>query len=124
MNLKVRQYLINLARRRTNQTITYQKLSDECGLKLNMRDNPNDRRIIGDILDEISVFEANHGRPLLSALVIRLGDNYEGDGFYKMAERLKFGNWEQLKRDGVFEAEQIKRCIEYWSDEEKYIKNR
>jgi hypothetical protein len=124
MNEQLRQYLINRARRRTNQVVTYQQLSDDCGLKLNMRDNPNDRKIIGDILDEISVYEADHGRPLLSALVIRSSDNYEGDGFYKMAERLGFGSWQRLKKEGIFEAQQIKLCIEFWSDEAKFIKNR
>lgn len=120
MNTTVRNYLINLSRQRTNQTITYQRLSDECNLGLQMQDSPNDRRIMGDILGTISTFEHKNDRPLLSALVIRLGDNYEGDGFYKLAETLGFGNWQTLKRDGIFEVIQINECIDFWGDNTKY----
>lgn len=88
-----------------------------------MRENPHDRKIIGGLLDEISIFEASHKRPLLSALVIRSGDNYEGDGFYKMAERLNYGDWQRLKREGTFEVQQIKECIAFWSDDQKYAEN-
>lgn len=124
MNLRVREYLINTARKRTNQTVNYQKLSDDCGLKLNMQDNPHDRKIIGNILDEISMYEARYKRPLLSALVIRTGDNYEGDGFYKMAERLGKGSWQRLKKEGTFEVEEIMKCIAFWSDDSKYLEYR
>lgn len=87
MNSRVRQYLIELARKKVNQTVTYQKLSDDCELDLDMRNKPHDRKVLGKILGEISKFEHEHGkRPLLSALVLRAGDNYEGDGFYKLAE--------------------------------------
>lgn len=107
MNARVRGYLIEKARQRTNQTVTYQQLSDDCGLGFNMQENPSDRLAIGGILGDISVHEYNHTRPLLSALVIRSGDSYEGDGFYKLAETLGYGNWHRLKRDGVFEVQQI-----------------
>jgi hypothetical protein len=121
MNSKVRTYLIELARQKVNQIVTYQKLSDDCGLGLNMRDNPNDRKILGDILGPISVFEfKNDNRPLLSALVVRAGDNYEGDGFYKLAEELGFGKWQELKKDGMFETVQIRECIKFWSDDKNY----
>jgi len=36
MNTKVRHYLIELARQKVNQTVTYQKLSDDCELRLDM----------------------------------------------------------------------------------------
>ena len=121
MNSKVRNYLIELSRKRTNQTVTYQKLSDDCSLGLDMRNNPNDRKILGKILGDISTYEhQNNKRPLLSALVIRSGDNYEGDGFYKLAEELGFGNWQKLKKEGLFEVLQIKKCIEFWSDDKNY----
>jgi hypothetical protein len=124
MNARVREYLIDKARQRTDQTVTYQQLSDDCGLGLNMRDNPSDRITIGGILGDISVHEDNNDRPLLSALVIRSGDSYEGDGFYKLAENLGHGNWQTLKRDGVFEIEQINECISFWSDNTNYTRYR
>ncbi len=77
MNQKVRIYLIELARKRTNQTVNYQKLSDDCALGLNMQDGIHIRKQIGDILRDISEFEHINKRPLLSALVIRLNDGEE-----------------------------------------------
>lgn len=121
MNIKVRQYLIELARKKVNQTVTYQQLSDDCDLRLNMRESPFDRKVLGGILGDISIYEhENDERPLLSALVVRAGDNYEGDGFYKLAEELGFGKWQNLKNDGIFEAVQIRECIKFWSDDSNY----
>lgn len=125
MNAIVRNYLIELARLKVNQTVTYQKLSDDCELALNMLDNPNDRKILGKILGDISIYEhKKNERPLLSALVIRAGDNFEGDGFYKLAEELGFGKWKTLKKEGVFEVIQIRESIKFWSDDSNYYKYR
>ena len=124
MNKLIRSYLIELSRKRSNQTVTYQKLSDDCNLGLNMTENPSDRTYIGKILGEISIYEHENNRPLLSALVIRAGDNYEGDGFYKLAQDLGFGNWKRLKSEGIFEVLQIKKCIEFWNNESNYQKCR
>lgn len=121
MNTRVRNFLIELARQRTDQTITYQRLSDECSLRLNMRENPHDRKTMGAILGEISRFEHSHKRPLLSSLVLRAGDNYEGDGFYKLSEELGFGDWQRLKREGTFEIEQMNECISFWQNNSNYV---
>lgn len=120
MNKRVRNYLIELSRQRSDQTVTYQKLSDDCNLGLNMHENPSDRAYIGEILGTISKYEHANGRPLLSALVLRAGDNFEGNGFYKLAEELGFGDWKQLKNEGIFEVLQIKECIRFWSDKDNY----
>lgn len=119
MNTTVREYLINVARRRTDQTVTYQKLCDDCGLKLDMYGSPYDRKIIGNILGDISVFEYNNGRPLLSALVVRLNDGEEGYGFYRLCEELGLGNARNLK-ENYFEYTQIRECIDFWTNDEKY----
>lgn len=122
MNTTVRSFLIELARKKTNQIIAYQRLSDACNLKLSMQDGEHVRAEIGRILGEISKYENSFKRPLLSALVLRAGDQLEGDGFYKLADELGFGDWKRLKREGVFEIEQIKLCIEFWSNDSNYIK--
>lgn len=124
MNTVVRSFLIELARHRTNQTIHYQELSDACSLGLNMRENPSDRKTIGVILGDISRFENGHERPLLSSLVIRTSDNYEGDGFYKLADELGFGGWQRLKREGIFEIQQMKQTIDFWRDATNYTLHR
>ncbi len=123
MNTRVRHYLIDLARKRTNQTVTYQKLSDICALRLNMS-NQDDRNTLADILREISIFEFNNNRPLLSSLVLRVGDNYEGDGFFKLAEHLGFGDWQLLRREGTFDIEQINACINFWQNDSHFIEFR
>lgn len=122
MNTIVRNFLIELARKKSNQIITYQKLSDACNLNLNMQDGDHVRAEIGRILGEISKYENSFNRPFLSSLVVRVGDQLEGDGFYKLAEELGFGDWKRLKKEGVFEIEQIKKCIEFWSNDSNYIK--
>ena len=124
MNNEVRKFLIELARQRTNQTITYQKLSDKCNLGLYMQDGIHIRSQMGTLLGEISIYEHSNNRPLLSSLVIRLGDNLEGDGFYKLADELGFGDWKKLKREGIFEIQEIKKCIDFWQDDNNYKKYR
>lgn len=117
MNYIVREYLIDLAAHR--QTIGYQKLSDACHLGLDMQASQYDRTEIGKILGEISSFEHENGRPLISAIVVHQGTGYEGDGFYKLAEELGFGPWRTL-RDSAFDAEQINLCFEFWNNHENY----
>lgn len=120
MNVTVRNYLIDKAGQRTNQTITYQRLCDACGLRLDMR-NQNDRNAIADILTEISTFEHGNSRPMLSSLVLRAGDNYEGDGFFTLAEKLGYGDRNRLKREGVFDIKQINACLEFWQNDSNYV---
>lgn len=123
MNIKVREYLIEVARKRTDQIVTYQKLCDDCDLKLNMYNNPNDRTEIGKILDDISVYEYENNRPLLSSLVVRISDKEEGDGFYRLCQRLGYGEAKKLKADCTFSVKHMNRCIEFWSNEGKYKAN-
>lgn len=121
MNTKVRSFLIQRARDKGNELVRYQELSDKCKLGLNMS-NIDHRNEIGRILGEISRYEHNNGRrPLLSALVIRAGDNYEGDGFFKLADELDFGDWKKLRKSN-FDILEINKCIEFWTDDSNYLK--
>ena len=120
MNNTVRTYLIGRARRRTNQAINYQALSDECHLGINMQHGQHIRNQMASILGDISRYEHENGRPLLSSLVLRLHDNYEGDGFFKLAESLGFGNWQTLRDNELFEVQQIRQCISFWSNDSNY----
>lgn len=120
MNENVRNHLIEIARK--GKTITYQELSDQCKLGLIMRESVFARAEIGRILGEISTFEHNNNRPLISSLVIGKGDNYQGDGFYKLCEELGFGKWEKLKNDIAFEIGQMNACYEFWKNEQNYLK--
>lgn len=120
MNELVRKKLIEIARAKGEQTITYQELSDQCRLRLDMRDSPFDRSEIGRILGEISEFEQHHDRPLLSSLVLTKNAAYEGDGFFKLCESLGYGPWKKLQRDDTFPSLQMKRCYDFWKNDEKF----
>jgi hypothetical protein len=119
MNTTVRNYLIELARKK--KTCFYQQLSDDCKLGLIMNDSEYARAEIGKILGEIVRFEHANSRPLLSSLVISKGDNYQGDGFYKIAEELGFGSWKKLKGDVSFEIGQMNACYDFWSSDVNYM---
>ncbi|QNR86752.1 hypothetical protein H9N25_10385 [Pedobacter riviphilus] len=123
MNQTVRTYLIDVARRKSNQIVGYQELSNDCGLKLDMS-NPDHRNQIAQILEQISLHEYQCERPLLSSLVLRLSDGTEGNGFYKLAEKLGYGSWSKLKREGLFEVQQIANCIDFWSKNINHLKYR
>lgn len=118
MDKDIRNVLIEIARKK--RVIYYQELCDKCQLGLNMRDNPSDRLEIGRLLGDISTNEFNNNRPLLSAVVITKGGE-EGDGFYKLCQQLGLtGDWKRLKREGIFAALEIKKCHEFWSNNENY----
>lgn len=120
MNARVRNLLIETARKK--QVIHYQELCNACELDLNMRQNPHDRKIIGNILGDISEFEHENNRPLLSSLVLSKSME-EGDGFYKLCEYLGItSNWKRLKQDGSFAVMEMNRCFDFWGDEENYKK--
>jgi hypothetical protein len=79
LNDLVRAKLIEISRK--EKTIYYQELSDDCRLGLSMKDNEDDRVKIVRILDEISTFEFNNKRPILSSIVISQENNLQGEGF-------------------------------------------
>lgn len=120
MNEVVRKHLVEIAR--NGKTITYQELSDKCKLGLIMRESEYARAEIGRILGDISALEHKNQRPLISSLVLSKGDNYQGDGFYKLCEILGFGNWKKLKADISFEIGQMNACYDFWKDDANYLK--
>ena len=122
MNNEVRLFLIELARKRQG-FIYYQDLSDKCNLGFNFQDNPNDRTEIGRILGEISEYEYNQGKPLLSALVLSKSLQ-EGDGFFKLCEELGYGSYRKIKSDPAFTSIQMNRCYEFWQNDNNYKKYR
>ena len=94
MNYRLREYLIDLCAK--GKTISYQILSNECKLGLDMS-SPGDRAKIAGLLGEISTYEHSFGRPLLTAIVVTKKTQSEGDGFFKLGENLGFGPWQTLR---------------------------
>ena len=100
--IKIREYLIDRANIEKEQ-VSYQKLSDDCNLNLNMG-NKHHSKTMGKILTGISLFEQENNRPVISALVVREDTKIPGDGYGKIWKIDKF-------------QEEQKKCIDYWSDE-------
>lgn len=63
----------------------YADIAPLAGLSM---DDPTDRNRIADILGEISRFEHEQGRPMLSAVVILRDENIPGQGFFSLAKEL------------------------------------
>ncbi|WP_225634631.1 hypothetical protein [Streptomyces solaniscabiei] len=62
-------------------------------------------------LGHISVYEHQHGRPLLSALVIRKATGRPGSGFADLASQLGF---EHVEED-EFWQDQVAQVVRFWS---------
>ncbi|MEZ4774522.1 MAG: hypothetical protein R3D00_15160 [Bacteroidia bacterium] len=119
MDHKLRRKLIDLARI-NGAKISYQALSDEFQLQLDMK-TKGDRMLFSRILEEISEQEYERGRPILSSLVLPKGKiGKQTDEYYKFCETLGLGNWEELKADPSFEEVQRKACYEFWRNDTNY----
>lgn len=95
-----------VARNRT--VLTYSDVAPLAGLDMS---NPDDRGEIGEILGDISSFEHDEGRPLLSAVVIEATSKIPGHGFFTLAQAVglmkpsddkKAYYWKELQR--VYDA--------------------
>lgn len=114
----IREKLIALARLKT--TWTYSELNQKLNLGLDFS-NPSDRDLIGSWLGDISDHEHKKGRPLLSALIThKIGKREQGDGFYKLCEKLLGENWKKLKADKEWENRVIAECFTFWLEPDNY----
>lgn len=107
----VRNILIRIASKK--QTIYYSELCEKANLNLDMS-IPADRGEIGKILGHISRYEHENERPLLSSVVVTKNME-QGDGFFKLAEELGFGDWKKLKKEKLFEYDMINKTHNFWS---------
>jgi hypothetical protein len=120
MEREIRDKLIELARNKTPWS--YSQLNEQLLLGLNFK-NGYDRELIGEFLGDISMYEYQKGRPLLSALIIhKSSDKEQGDGFYKLCSEIYGKDWEELKSDKDFELERMKECYSFWKDNENHKK--
>ncbi|WP_439880253.1 hypothetical protein ACSX1A_13940 [Pontibacter sp. MBLB2868] len=118
MNARVRKKLIQVARGRAH-LMTFQNLIYEAELGLNL-ENPHEKSMLTEVIDEISEREYKEGRPLLSSLVRVKGQKNQGDSFFRMCERLGLGNWKELKRNSEFIESQREACREFWQDKQNF----
>jgi hypothetical protein len=118
MITRLRHYLIRYARQQAG-TVSYLTLLQESELGLNL-DISHEKSRLNEMLAEISMEEHAAGRPLLSSLVRVQGSKGQGDNFYKMCERLGYGEWRSLKQNEDFLKGLIKECREFWQKEANY----
>ncbi|KAF0200260.1 MAG: hypothetical protein FD170_3615 [Bacteroidetes bacterium] len=123
MNSKVRQYLIEAARKK-DKFVYYSDVVKDCGLEIDTNTEFG-RRQLSEVLGQVSEFENNQlpSRPLLSSLAIYKDKNKNdhGDGFYRIAEQLGKGNFKKLK-DDLFAFSEAEECRIFWQQTDNYQK--
>lgn len=101
--IAVRAELIRLASKR--RTVNYSTLAKRLKLDWTHR-NPNDRRLLGEMLGEVSVQEYRRGRPMLTAIVVRKDTDMPGTGFRGL---------EGFPTSDEFWVAEKKRVFDYWA---------
>lgn len=69
-------------------------------------------RGIGEALGHVSMYEVEHGRPMLTALVVDAGTGVPGPGFAKLGRHLGF----DLRDEEIFWTEQLASVLDFWRD--------
>lgn len=112
MNIDVYNKLIKIAKK--GGIISYQDISSQCNLKLNMQ-NISDRNKLAGLLGDISIFEVNNNRHMLSVVVINQTENKSGSGFFELAEQLGLynGSNNDFQREKFF-SDELNKCYDYW----------
>jgi hypothetical protein len=93
------------------QVVFYHQIAPLAGLDMSLAE---DRNRIADILDEISTFEHEQGRPLLSVVVVQAETGRPGKGFYKLATRLQLFSGKSDIDEMVFFIATVKQAYSTW----------
>src|SRR5690606_16340339 len=88
---------------------TYQKIAQLMGLPLS---GSHMGRQVGQVLDEISKDEVQHGRPMLSAVAVGVSGR-PGPGFAALARRL--GRLADNADERVFWEQECRRVYDTWA---------
>jgi hypothetical protein len=106
MNQALYDDLVNRAKR--GKIALYREVQHHAGLDM---DIPADREEIGRLLGEISEYEHQQGRPLLSAIVIAKGEGRPGRGFFNF---IRSKGLLQADDEDSFWAMEIARVFREW----------
>jgi hypothetical protein len=106
MNHSLRDHLVEVAR--AGKTMTYSDAAEILGFSMR---NPHHRRLLGQHLGAISEFEVDHGRPMLSVVVVHKGEQHVGSGFLQLGEEL--GRKRAVEDDQSFEVRELFRVHDY-----------
>jgi len=116
---RVRAFLISRARqadpdRLSTAKIEYQELAKAIDPQEHYWSWPRFRGL-GDVLGNVSEFEHDHDRPLISALVVQAGTHQAGDGFYTGLLRKRLGVRLPPDQERGFWREEVRKVVTYWN---------
>lgn len=96
---------------RKESTVYYSEIAPLAGLDMS---NPADRNRIAEILGDISTYEHDNHRPMLSAVVILQDSNKPGKGFFTLAKELGLYAGSD---DDVFFSSELTKVHAAWQGE-------
>lgn len=111
MNQEIRKFLIDQCI--LGEPIYYEDVAKKLKLDLAL---DKDRNILSRTLGEISAYEYENERPLISAITIYKIGNDHGPGFYKLCEELGIGKASTLRRK-LFGFTAMENSKKFWQDE-------
>ncbi|MCL1690088.1 hypothetical protein CMU59_09625 [Elizabethkingia anophelis] len=114
MNTQIRKYLIDQCR--IGNPIYYEDVAKKLNLNLSL---DKDRSILSKTLGEISTYEFQNERPLISAIAIYKKDNDHGNGFYSLCEDLGIGTIKKL-REQYFGFTALEKAKDFWQNDDLY----
>jgi hypothetical protein len=109
MNKEIYKKLQDVARNK--QLITYHEIAPMANLNMELQ---KDRTEIGRILEGISRYEHDNGRPMLSAVVVHSHDQQPGTGFYNLARDLGLLHSSSEDKKLIFFSTELKKVYETW----------
>jgi hypothetical protein len=107
----LRTYLIDQARDDTDRLRPYGRVAEATDPEHNPSDRHHNR--LKRRLFHVSSYEVEHGRPMLSALVVRSIDYRPGDGLYELARSL--GRLEEDADNLAWWNTEIEETARYWT---------
>ncbi|MFD4916614.1 hypothetical protein ACFWNR_25775 [Streptomyces virginiae] len=88
---------------------------DPDGINIGMSRPPF--RTMFPALGHVSMYEVEHGRPMLSALVVSESSHAPGSGFADLARHLKV----QVEDDATFWRDELERTLRFWSAQDPVL---
>ncbi|NVK65164.1 MAG: DUF3883 domain-containing protein [Flavobacteriales bacterium] len=114
MNKEIRKFLIDQCV--LGQPVYYEDVAKIIDLDLSLL---SDRELLSKTLGEISAYEYENGRPLISSVAIYKTANDHGNGFYKLCEELGIGSSSALRKE-YYGFSELEKSKIFWKDEFNY----
>lgn len=114
MNQEIRKFLIDQCV--LGEPIYYEEVAKRLNLNLAL---DNDRHILSKTLGEISAYEYENGRPLISSIAIYKNENDHGNGFYNLCQELGVGKSSKLKKE-FYGFTALEKSKEFWKEDFNY----